>query len=109
MLLWDVAGLDAGTPPAPLTPDQRAACWNDLAGDAKRAYDTIWKLVNDPGSLELFREKVKPAPAPADAKLVGQLLADLDSDQFPMRSKAQKQLTKLGTAAEEQLRNALTR
>jgi RNA polymerase sigma factor (sigma-70 family) len=108
ILLWDVAGLDPGTPSAPLTPGQRAACWNDLAGDAGRAYDALWKLVNDTGSVELFREKVKPAPAPADAKLVGQLLADLDSDRFPVRSKAQEQLAKLGTAAEAQLRNALT-
>jgi hypothetical protein len=108
VLLWEVGGLDPGTPPAPLTPGQRAACWNDLAGDAKRAYDALWKLVNDSGSLELFREKLKPAPAPADTKLVGQLLADLDSDQFPVRSKSQEQLAKLGTAAEAQLRNALT-
>jgi RNA polymerase sigma factor (sigma-70 family) len=108
VLLWDVAKLDPDTPPAPLTPEQRAACWNDLAGDAKRAYDALWKLVNDPGSLELFREKLKPAPTPAEAKLVGQLLADLGSDQFPVRSKAQEQLAKLGIAAEAQLRNALT-
>lgn len=108
-ILWEIAGLDPGTPPVPLTPDQRAASWNDLAGDAGRAYDALWKLVNDPGSLELFREQVKPAPAPAHAKLVGQLLTDLDSDRFSMRSQAQEQLAKLGTAAEAQLRNALTR
>ncbi len=69
----------------------------------------MWKLVNDTGSLELLREKVKPAPAPADAKLVVQLLADLDSEQFSVRSRAEEQLAKLGTAAEAQLRNALTR
>jgi WD40 repeat protein len=108
-LLWDIAGLDPGTSLAPLTPTQRAACWNDLAGDAERAYDAMWKLVNDPESLKLFREQVKPAPASADAKLVGQLLADLDSDQFQVRSAAEEQLAKLGTAAEAQLRNALTR
>lgn len=109
VLLWDIAGLRLDTSPAPLTPGQRAACWNDLAGDAERAYDAIWKLVNDTGGLQLFREKVKPAQVPADAKLVGQLLAELDSDQFTVRSKAQEQLAKLGTAAETQLRNALSR
>ncbi len=107
VLLWDIAGLGLDSPPAPLTPGQRAACWSDLAGDAARAYDAIWKLVNDPDSLKLFREKVKPASAPADAKIVGQLLIDLDSDQFAVRSRALEHLTRLGTAAETQLRNAL--
>lgn len=109
VLLWDIAGLLLDAPPVTLTAEQRTACWSDLAGVAERAYAAIWKLVNDPDSLKFFREKVNPAPAPADAKRVSQHLTDLDSDQFPVRSKAQEQLTQLGTAAEAQLRNALTR
>jgi len=107
-LLWDVAGLDPGTPAAPLTPDQRTTCWNDLAGGARQANDAIWKLVNDAHGLELLRAKVKPASAPADAQLVSRLLTDLDSDRFPVRSRAQERLAILSTAVETQLRNALT-
>lgn len=109
ILLWDIAGLVLDAPAAPLTPGQRTACWDDLTGDAQRAYDAVWKLVKHPDCLQLFRDKVKPAPLPAEAKRVGQLLADLDSDQFPVRSKAQDQLAQLRVSAEAQLHIVLAR
>src|SRR5207245_2862945 len=99
-LLWDIAGLEAPSPPAPLTPDQRGACWTDLAGNAQQAYGSLWKLIHDPGTVDLLRKELPPVPAAPDAKLLDKLLADLDSDQFAVRSRASEQLAALGPAAE---------
>jgi RNA polymerase sigma factor (sigma-70 family) len=106
-LLWDVAALDAAGPAAPLTPEQRAACWADLAGGAKQAYAGLWKLAADPGAVEMLRRELRPPAAPPEAAVVERLLAELDSDQFKVRAKAREQLAGFGPAVESALRKAL--
>jgi RNA polymerase sigma factor (sigma-70 family) len=60
-LLWNVAGLAKPFPSAPLSDDQRAACWSDLAGSAPDAYAAIWKLIGDKNTVNLLKEKLQPA------------------------------------------------
>jgi hypothetical protein len=107
-LLWDVAAFDAARP-RPLTPAQRAACWTDLAGDAREAYASMWKLADDPGTVDLLRKELRPLPMPAppDATEFSRLLTELDNDQPAVRSKALQRLAEFGPAVEGQLRKAL--
>ena len=106
-LLWDVAALDTPQPAAPLTAKQRTACWNELGGAAEQAFASMWKLAEDKGTVELLRKVMPPAAPSATAKVVGPLLADLNSDQFAVRSKAHEQLAKFGDTVEGQLRKVL--
>src|SRR5262249_39362739 len=55
------------------------------------------------------REKLRPAPPAADPARVRRLIADLDDAKFATRSAAQAELSKLGAAAAEPLREALAR
>ncbi|HEV8058496.1 MAG TPA: hypothetical protein VGP68_01405 [Gemmataceae bacterium] len=60
-LLWNVDELFPPAPVAPLSADVRLACWNDLGGEAKAAYRSMWKLASDPNTIDLFRKELKPA------------------------------------------------
>jgi len=70
-LLWDLAGLLPADAAKPLSPKELADCWNDLAGDAKQAYRSMWKLAEDSGTVELFRKELKPATTTAVSDLRG--------------------------------------
>ena len=75
--------------------------------DAPRAYRAVRKLAASPASaVELFRSRIKPI-APADEQHVRRLIADLDSDEFAARQKAEAELEKLGELAVAACRKAL--
>jgi WD40 repeat protein len=103
ILVWDIAG-----PPVAKTP---AELWADLAGnDAAKAHRAIWSLAAMPQhAVPLVQQHVKPATAPpAEAReQFTRLVADLDSDDFATRQKADLQLEKLGPFAEPLVRQAL--
>jgi WD40 repeat protein len=110
-LVWDLS--PALVPAEPLAkspgPKELAAWWADLAdADARRAYAAIWRLAEVPEAttVAFLRERLKPA-AEMDGKKVRQLIADLDSDTFDVREKANRQLQDLGPAAVPALREAL--
>src|SRR5262249_19838804 len=107
ILLWDLT-LRSGPRSGPLTPAQRDAAWNDLAGsDAARAYAAVWRFVDDPESaLSLLQERLRPVPPPPVAT-VRALLDDLDSDQFAVREAAAQKLRALGEQAGAPLQAAL--
>ena len=65
-LLWDVEGLLPAKSVTFLSAEERNAAWADLAGDAKPAYRSMWKLADDPGSIDLFRRELKSAAGLAD-------------------------------------------
>src|SRR5262249_52714130 len=72
-----------------------------------KAYRAIWQLVAAPEqATQLFSGRLKAAVA-VDAKRVGELIKDLDSDQFAARSKAAEQLDECGEAALPIVRKAL--
>ena len=108
VLLWDLAGINGPSSAPALTVDQRNACWTKLAGNAKEAYDSIWKLVPDKNTVPFLRDNIKPVAAPPPDKEFSKLLADLGSDRFAVRSQAMSQLAKFGSAIETQLRESLT-
>jgi RNA polymerase sigma factor (sigma-70 family) len=112
----DTTGLVWKMPPLPqpqeakLMPADLQKLWGDLASaDAKAAYQAIAALAAAPGPAATFLSgKLKPAAAP-DRKLVAQLIADLDSDNFAARQKAAAALEKLADLVVPELRAALAK
>ena len=113
-LLIAAPGL-AGAAPLPSAPaadaGQLAGWWADLAGadadaDAARAYAAVCRLADRPGpAVPWLRARLRPvAPQP---RRIARLVAALDSDQFPARARAMKELEALGGQAAPALRAAL--
>jgi hypothetical protein len=74
------------------------------AFEAAREKDT--RVFDTRPTLFLYVSRPRAA-APADARQVGQWVADLDSDDFKKRDRAVRELEKQGAAAEPALRKAL--
>src|SRR5262249_34440105 len=111
VLLWDVAGLTPAErrelPGATAGPPLRL--WEDLAADAGRAGRAIRLLAAAPSpALPLLRGRLRPVPKP-DAERVKRLVADLDSNRFTVRDRAEKELAQLGDRAKAALEQALGR
>lgn len=107
VLVWDlIAGANMARPNV-LTAEQLDGLWTALAGDdAAKAYQSIWQLASAPKqSLPFLQARLRPIPAP-DAKRISQLLADLDSEDFKLRTKAHEELEKRGESAAASLRQA---
>ena len=87
-----------------------AKAWDDLAGsDAARAFRAQWALVSMPeATLTLFQKHLKPA-LPVDPQRLQKLLEDLESQKFPVRNAANKELEELGALATGALRQALAK
>jgi WD40 repeat protein len=109
LLIWD-GGARATPHAGKLAVEAVAKAWHDLAGsDAASAFQSRWALVRVPDTtLAHFQKHLKPA-RPADPKQLQKLIADLDSQQFPVRSAANKELEDLGDLAAGALRQAQTK
>jgi hypothetical protein len=110
ILLWDLApeSWPRQRTSRPLTAQELEAAWMQLANpDARKAHAAIWQLVAVPQqAVPLLRDRLHPAKAvPADH--LGQVLKDLDSNQFREREATAKQLTDLEEQAEPALQDAL--
>jgi WD40 repeat protein len=104
VLVWDMPaalGKDVA-PPADLEP-----CWRALASDDARAANrAVWQLAKMPArSVLMLSERMRPVPR-VDAARVNRLIADLDDDDFGVRTGATAALQELGEAAEPALRKA---
>ncbi|HYV36257.1 MAG TPA: hypothetical protein VE988_11170, partial [Gemmataceae bacterium] len=102
VLLWDVAEITkpvAGDK-VTVTAKEMETLWTDLAStDAAKAYQSINALASAPAvSVPFLKTKLKPI-APADPKVLQQLLEDLNSEKYPTREKATVELEKLGDLA----------
>jgi dipeptidyl aminopeptidase/acylaminoacyl peptidase len=110
VLLWDITGrrADGRWHGKLVTPRELDACWIALKDeDAAKAYDAVWRLVaSAEQALPLLRKHLRPVPRP-DTKIVTQLIADLDSDNFDVRQHAMKELSKLGDVIIPDLRRVL--
>jgi WD40 repeat protein len=106
VLLWDVTGRPATRRTDAVTVGQ---LWADLADkNASKAFDAVGLLIATPDqAVPMLKDKLKPAPAPAEREQVARLIADLDSERFETRQKATEELKQLGERAEPGLREAL--
>jgi WD40 repeat protein len=100
-LVWDVS-LAALAHPVAADPD---GLWADLAStEPAAAHRTLASLAANPvTAVSLLKERLRPAAVP-DTATLDRLVADLDSDQFPLREKAASELDRLGATAVAGLR-----
>jgi RNA polymerase sigma factor (sigma-70 family) len=107
-LVWDVARYtrwEAVT--TRLSADEVRSAWDDLAGEAARAYRAVGALAAAPDqAVPFLAERVKPAAGP-DPKRVAALLAGLDSERFANREEATRELEELGGLVEPAVRRTL--
>jgi RNA polymerase sigma factor (sigma-70 family) len=104
-LIWAVSGRTAL--PTTLPADRLADLWTELAdANATKAHDALWSLTAVPRQTVPFLEQHLKL-APADARGLAALIADLDNDQFAVRQRATQELEKLDAAAVPALRQKL--
>jgi WD40 repeat protein len=114
-IVWTLAGLDRELRPRTATrrAEELDGLWKDLASDdAKKAYQAVWALAESPGqAVALVRQRVAPAGplSGKEGERFARLLAQLDDEEFERREAATKEMTKLGWAAEVQVRVELKR
>ncbi len=105
-LLWDIPGaVRRGNPGVDRPePEELQTLWKQLAGfDEVAPYQAMGRLRSSGADLVAQRLLTSLRPdARADAWIV-----DLDSSRFAIRDKAEKELARLGDAAEGSLRKAL--
>ncbi len=110
VFLWDITGRspDGVRRETRHSPEQLRKLWQTLAGDdAAEAYRARWSLVDEPSQTVAWMREHLSLVAPVERRRLMQLIADLDSDEFAVRSKASEELARLGELAGPALRDAL--
>jgi RNA polymerase sigma factor (sigma-70 family) len=110
VLIWDVSRLDSAKKVDTKRPSASdlESLWADLAGeDAANAYQAMHIFISAATQTVTFLQKNLQPAVPIDARRMTQLIADLDSDRFPMRQKAAHELEDHGDQAESALRKGL--
>jgi len=97
IFIWDVYGKHAAKPQPPekWSDDDEKRLLETITGDdAVAAFQTIRRLIRNPGpAVSLLAKRITPA-APIDAKRVARSIAALDSDDFAERDRAYAELEK---------------
>jgi hypothetical protein len=111
LLLWPNAlhGQANDANRARLTHNELNKLWDDLIVDidATGPFRAICALVRHPDqAVALCKDRMQPFP-PADARRIGRLVGDLDSDKFQVRQLAAAELEKLRELAAPALQRAL--
>jgi WD40 repeat protein len=109
---WTALVWDLRTPKRPrktrLTAAELASLWVQLRGDAGRAIEAIGTLGDAPKqSVPFLKERLKPVEVLTEQQ-IQRLIANLDSDEFPIREKASRRLAQLAERVEPSLRKTLT-
>jgi WD40 repeat protein len=108
-LVWDVQDLVGPQRPAEkLTVEQLDGLWTDLTGEAglPKAMQAVRDLTARPEqTVDVLKRRLQPA-APAEGKQIARWIADLGSDNFTTRQKAEMELERLGEQAGPALRKA---
>ncbi|HEY7309480.1 MAG TPA: sigma-70 family RNA polymerase sigma factor [Gemmataceae bacterium] len=104
-LVWDAAGV---LKPEVAGGTDGEGLWRTLAGaDAVAAFEAVCALAAR-REVAFFSKRLKRVEAPNAAK-IGRHLADLDSNEFATRERAENELAQLEELAEPDLRKALTK
>src|SRR5262249_48088001 len=70
----------------------------------------VWTLTaGGSRTVSSLQARLRPAAARVKPEVVAQLIADLDANDFPTRTKARKELQQLGEESESALRQALAK
>jgi len=109
-IVWDAAEFlaPAHGQPVPLSRADMTHLWEQLAGEAARAYNpAIPTLVAaDDQAVAWLREHLHAA-VPVDRPRLERLLLDLDSDRFEVRARAAREIEQCGELAAPVLVQAL--
>jgi hypothetical protein len=108
VLIWSVPSVSLEN--RKLAAAELSRLWADLGSeDAAKADRALWTLVAvGKQSVPLLKEQLAPAARdPKRAEKLAALIADLDSDDFAVRNKANAELARQGALAEAALRKAL--
>jgi WD40 repeat protein len=107
ILVWDLVLPGGGPGATALSAADLAARWEDLSGDARRAFAAIGALAGSPRqAVSFLAGHLRAVPRP-DGPEMSRLLAQLDHDRFRVREAAMAELTRMGYEAEPALREAL--
>jgi WD40 repeat protein len=109
LLVWDVTGHGpAGLSQVRLTRKELEALADDLRStDAAQAYQAIWALAAAAEQAPAFLlARLRPTFR-ADARAIAGWIADLESEEFARREKAEQELARQEDLAESALRKAL--
>jgi WD40 repeat protein len=92
----------------PLTDAELARHWESLRGkNAEEAYRSKWALVGDPTKTVEFLCAQLPSTTPISAEQIKSWISDLDSSQYSVRERAQRELQNQFDQTEESLRKTL--
>jgi RNA polymerase sigma factor (sigma-70 family) len=107
VLIWDVARRQEGRP-GRLGEAEFQGVWRALAdGDAENADRAVCTLAaTAERSVPFLERHLRPATVADEGRLT-RLIADLDSDRFPVRERAARELERAGEDAATALRQAL--
>jgi hypothetical protein len=109
ILFWDVAAVTRRERAVERpTGVDLGSLWADLASsDALRAHGAIARLTSTgPAAVAELRDRVRPASR-VEAARIDQMMRDLDSGEYAVRSRATEALDQLGELAGPALRKAL--
>jgi WD40 repeat protein len=107
-LIWDVARLDGRLRPdtVGLTERETQVAWDDLGGEAGRAFAAICRLARDPKhSVPLLAARLRPVPVVVPGQ-IDRWIEGLDHRRFAVRQRARTELEKLGATAIPALKKA---
>jgi Tol biopolymer transport system component len=110
VVVWELAPAPEAGPRRNFSQREMEDLWRDLAAtDAGRAWRAVWTLsTGEPKVVAFLAERIRPVEAPRfDKQQVEQWVADLDSEEFAVRTRASAELEKVGEQAEEILRKGL--
>jgi hypothetical protein len=96
--VWDITGLRLAEQKGrlPVSPAEFERCWTSFADerDGENFFRAFWKLAADPDeTITRLGGRLKPAPA-ADPKRISQWIAELDNQEFAVRARAEKELSR---------------
>src|SRR5262249_24352481 len=107
LLVWDVPRPDSKLS-GKLGAEKVTQAWTDLASkDASRAFRARWTLASSAEETIPLMKKHLHTEHAVDPQRLRRLLTELESEQFTVRERAQKELEDLGDLAVPALRQTL--